>query len=94
VSAAAAYVTGAAVHNFVTAVASALVEGIPSDWERLFKTRVTVKPATSATISTCDDGSKTACHAPPSGGACSSATRCAGTSHPVDFHHTRDYRHI
>jgi hypothetical protein len=59
VSPVADYFTGNAVHNLASAVAAGKVHDIvPSGQDRMFKTHVTVNSATSATITTCDDGSK------------------------------------
>jgi hypothetical protein len=53
------YVTGSAARNLLEAVASDRTRDVvPSGLDRLFKTRLTMKSATSATITTCDDGSK------------------------------------
>jgi hypothetical protein len=53
------YVTGSAVHNLVEAIAGGKVRDVvPSGLDRMFKTRLTMKSVTSATITTCDDGSK------------------------------------
>lgn len=54
-----AYVTGSALHGLKASLAYMNTgEMVPSGADRYFKTRVTVISGTSATITTCDDGSK------------------------------------
>jgi len=54
-----AYVTGGALHNLKASLDNAkAAEVVPAGADRFFKTRVTVISGTSATITTCDDGSK------------------------------------
>lgn len=54
-----AYVTGAALHNLADAnVYMSRGKIVPAGTDRLFETRVTMVSATSATVTSCDDGSK------------------------------------
>lgn len=56
-----AYVTGRALRNLKTSLARVGMQAgkeVPGGTDRFFKTRVTVMSGTSATIATCDDGSK------------------------------------
>jgi hypothetical protein len=55
----ATYVTGDAMHNLEDAIAD-MKRGkvVPGGTDRLFKTRVTMISGTSATVTTCDDGSR------------------------------------
>ena len=54
-----AYVTGGALHNLKASLANTkAADVVPAGADRFFKTRVTVISGTSATITTCDDGSK------------------------------------
>ncbi len=54
-----AYVTGGALRNLKASLAGAKTgDVVPGGVDRFFKTRVAVISGTSATITTCDDGSK------------------------------------
>jgi hypothetical protein len=54
-----AYVTGGALSNLKASIVNTkAAEVVPAGADRFFKTRVTMISGTSATITTCDDGSK------------------------------------